>query len=137
MGVEILGADVTPMQLETNEGNTNFPIEMNGKSLPNLVQEINEPTKIAPVDSLNGKNADAKDAKEVNNLDGSNMHKNAADEWPEEKKIHSFYFVRVRPSEDQQLKAKIAEADEKLQKIHNNRFDIINKLKEKRVCLLS
>ena len=132
MGVEILGADMTPKQVEANEGKGNFPSEMDGKSFSNLGQELNEPTKTGATDTLNGTNGKAK---EGDNMDSSNIPKDAADEWPAPKQIHTFYFIRICSYENPQLKTEIAKAETDLRKKIDTRSEIIDQLKEKRVRL--
>lgn len=127
MGVEILGADVTPKQVEASEGNANFHTEMNGKQSSNFA-EINEPTKTGSVD-LNGTIGKAKEA---DNPVSSNTPKDAVDEWPAPKQIHTFYFIRVRSYEDPKLKTKLGDADKDLQRMNRSRAEIIEALKEKR-----
>ncbi|XP_073126701.1 proton pump-interactor 1 isoform X1 [Henckelia pumila] len=62
----------------------------------------------------------------------SNVPKDAVDEWPEPKQVHSFYFVRYRAFEDQNLKNKLDLADKELQKKNQERLKLIEKLKAKR-----
>ncbi|KAI7737027.1 hypothetical protein M8C21_007527 [Ambrosia artemisiifolia] len=58
--------------------------------------------------------------------------KDAVDEWPEEKKFHSLYFVKYRTVEDQALKAKLDQADKDLKKLNLARDPITEKLRAKR-----
>ncbi|XP_073025999.1 proton pump-interactor 1-like isoform X2 [Primulina eburnea] len=62
----------------------------------------------------------------------SSAPKDAVDEWPEPKQVHSFYFVRYRAFEDPNLKNKLDLADKELQKRNQDRFQLIERLKEKR-----
>lgn len=57
---------------------------------------------------------------------------NAVDEWPEAKKFHSVYFVKYRTVEDQNLKAKLDQADKELRKLNQARDPITEKLRAKR-----
>lgn len=59
--------------------------------------------------------------------------KDAVDEWPEEKKFHSLYFVKYRTVEDQNLKAKLDQADKDLKRLNLARDPITEKLRAKRV----
>ncbi|CAA0815981.1 Proton pump-interactor 1 [Striga hermonthica] len=68
---------------------------------------------------------------EVNNVAESNFPKDAVDEWPESK-IHSFYVVRYRALEDQNLRAKLDLAEKELQKKNQARLQIVEKIKAKR-----
>ncbi|KAI3457453.1 hypothetical protein Pfo_014116 [Paulownia fortunei] len=69
---------------------------------------------------------------EVNNVSESNLPKDAVDEWPEPKQIHSFYIVRYRALEDQNLKAKLDVAEKELQKKNQARSQIVEKIRTKR-----
>lgn len=130
MGVEILGADITPKQVEANEGKTNFSTEMDCKSLSNIGQELDEPTKTGSTESSNEMSGKAKEA---DNFVSSNIPKDAVDEWPAPKKIHTFYFARVRLYEDPKLKEQIEKAEKRLETLSKDRAEIIDKkLKPKR-----
>lgn len=130
MGMEILGADITRKQIEANEGKANFSTEMDCKSLSNIGQELDEPTKTGSMESSNeisGK------AKEADNLVSSNIPKDAVDEWPAPMKIRTFYFARVRLYEDPELKDKIEKAEKRVETLSKDRAEIIDKkLKPKR-----
>ncbi|KAJ9551431.1 hypothetical protein OSB04_015476 [Centaurea solstitialis] len=58
--------------------------------------------------------------------------KDVVDEWPEEKKFRSVYFVKYRTVEDQNLKAKLDLADKELRKLNQARDPITEKLRAKR-----
>ncbi|KAL0353762.1 UNVERIFIED_CONTAM: Proton pump-interactor 1 [Sesamum angustifolium] len=70
---------------------------------------------------------------EANKVSESNLSKDAVDEWPEPKQIHSFYIVRYRALEDQKLKAKLDVAEKELQKKNQARSQIVEKIRAKRV----
>lgn len=70
---------------------------------------------------------------ELNKIPDSNLPKDVVDEWPEPTQIHSFYVVRYRAFEDQNLKAKLDLADKDLQKKNQARSQLFDKLKTKRV----
>ncbi|KAL8046568.1 hypothetical protein ABFX02_08G185800 [Erythranthe guttata] len=61
-----------------------------------------------------------------------NLPKDAVDEWPAPSQIHSFYIVKYRALEDQNLRAKLDVAENDLQKKNQARFQIFEKLKIKR-----
>ncbi|PIN03777.1 hypothetical protein CDL12_23700 [Handroanthus impetiginosus] len=69
---------------------------------------------------------------DMNKISESNLPKDAVDEWPEPTQIHSFYIVRYRTFEDQNLKAKLDVAEKELQKKNQARSQIFEKLKTKR-----
>ncbi|CAJ1957137.1 unnamed protein product [Sphenostylis stenocarpa] len=61
-----------------------------------------------------------------------NVPKDAAEEWPAPKQIHSYYFVRWRPYEDPTIKSKIDLLDKEISKKNQARFQITEALKAKR-----
>ncbi|KAA8526825.1 hypothetical protein F0562_008946 [Nyssa sinensis] len=69
---------------------------------------------------------------EGNNKPEVHFPKNAVDEWPAPKQIHSLYFIKYRSYEDSKLKAKLDQADKDIQKKTQARSQIIEKLREKR-----
>ncbi|KAJ6966434.1 proton pump-interactor 1-like [Populus alba x Populus x berolinensis] len=70
---------------------------------------------------------------EGNDVTDANLPKDAIDEWPAPKQIHSFYFVTYRQYDDPKIKSKIDQADKEIQKRNLSRFEITEKLKAKRV----
>ncbi|XP_072950824.1 proton pump-interactor BIP131-like [Typha angustifolia] len=105
MGMEIIGADIT--QAQGPEESAKF----------GLVDNKNEPTgEVAGVDHVGT----------------ANFPKDAVDEWPEPKQIHTFYFVKFRSYEDPKMKVKIEQADKDIQKKNQNRYQITEALKAKR-----
>ncbi|KAJ7014701.1 proton pump-interactor 1-like [Populus alba x Populus x berolinensis] len=69
---------------------------------------------------------------EGNDVTDANLPKDAIDEWPAPKQIHSFYFVTYRQYDDPKIKSKIDQADKEIQKRNLSRFEITEKLKAKR-----
>ncbi|KAA8523909.1 hypothetical protein F0562_010332 [Nyssa sinensis] len=69
---------------------------------------------------------------EGNHVPEANFPKDAVDEWPTAKQIHSFYFIKYRSYEDSKLKAKLEQADKDVHKKTQARSQIIEKLREKR-----
>ena len=80
-----------------------------------------------------GSHGDESAKAEVNDVADSNAPKDAAEEWPAPKQIHSFYFVRCRPYDDPSIKAKIDLLDKEISKKNQARFQITEALKAKRV----
>ncbi|KAK6157390.1 hypothetical protein DH2020_011638 [Rehmannia glutinosa] len=112
MAVEVVGTDL--------------PIIENGS-------ELNESVVNEKVDITFGTHGVDEPVKgEVNNVSESNVPKDAVDEWPEPKQIHSFYIVRYRALEDQNLKAKLDVAEKELQKKNQARLQIVEKIRAKR-----
>ncbi|KAJ8527735.1 hypothetical protein K7X08_015186 [Anisodus acutangulus] len=60
------------------------------------------------------------------------LRKDAVEDWPEPKQIHSFYIIRYRRYEDPKLKPKFDQAEKELQKMNKERYHIIEKLRAKR-----
>nr|XP_017258417.1 PREDICTED: proton pump-interactor 1-like [Daucus carota subsp. sativus] len=70
--------------------------------------------------------------KAVNNLPENGIPKNAVDEWPEPKQIHTFHLVKYRLYDDQKTKFLLDQADKELKKINQARYLITEKLRAKR-----
>ncbi|KAI9403301.1 hypothetical protein POPTR_001G399400v4 [Populus trichocarpa] len=66
---------------------------------------------------------------EGNDVTDANLPKDAIDEWPAPKQIHSFYFVTYRQYDDPKIKSKIDQADKEIQKRNLSRFEITEELK--------
>ncbi|KAH6835551.1 proton pump interactor 1 [Perilla frutescens var. hirtella] len=95
--------------------------------------ETNLTAEVEKVDIKFGSHGAEEPAKgELNKLSESNFPKDVVDEWPEPTQIHSFYVVRYRTYEDQNLKAKLDVAEKELQKKNQSRSQIFDKLKTKR-----
>ncbi|KAF7822704.1 proton pump-interactor 1-like [Senna tora] len=71
-------------------------------------------------------------AKEGNKISDSDVRKDAVEDWPAPKQIHSFYFVRFRPYEDPNMKSKIDQLDKDLSKKNQARFQLTEALRAKR-----
>ncbi|XP_020223585.1 proton pump-interactor 1 [Cajanus cajan] len=69
---------------------------------------------------------------EENNVSDANVPKDAVEEWPAPKQIHSFYFVRWRPYDDPTIKSKADQLDKEISKKNQSRFQITEALKAKR-----
>ncbi|XP_057959054.1 proton pump-interactor 1-like isoform X1 [Malania oleifera] len=125
MGVEVV-SDVAKVPMENaSEGNSSFGHEKeNGKlsQVPGVIQPIKFGSQ-GRDDQIKGQGNDVSEA---------NLPKDAVDEWPEPKQIHTFYFVRYRSYDDPKLKAKIDQADKEIHKKNQARFQIIEGLKAKR-----
>ncbi|KAF3678514.1 putative xylosyltransferase 2-like [Capsicum annuum] len=85
--------------------------------------EVNEPIKFG---SHGTKESIKEEGKKVPVI---GLRKEAAEDWPEPRKIHSFYLVRYRRFEDQNLKSKFDQAEKELQKMNQARFQLIEKLR--------
>ncbi|KAJ8471926.1 hypothetical protein OPV22_026269 [Ensete ventricosum] len=87
-----------------------------------------EPVGFGLVDNSIGANGDVK---EGDHLIDANFPKDAMEEWPVAKKIHTFYFVKYRTIENPKLKAKIDHADKEITKSTQTRLQITEALKAK------
>lgn len=70
---------------------------------------------------------------EGNKVSEVNFPKDAVDEWPAPKRIHTFYIVKYRSYEDPSIKVKIEQADKEIQRRNLAKFQITETLREKRV----
>lgn len=68
-----------------------------------------------------------------NNVSNSDVPKDAVEEWPAAKQIHSFYFVKYRSYVDPKMTAKLDLADKELQKLNKARAGVLDDLRAKRV----
>lgn len=71
--------------------------------------------------------------KEVNNLPENSIPKDAVDEWPAPKQIHTFYMVKYRLYDDQKTKARLDQADKELKKLNQARYLVTEKIRAKKV----
>ncbi|CAM8992202.1 unnamed protein product [Rhodiola kirilowii] len=62
----------------------------------------------------------------------SDGHKDAVDEWPAPRQVHSFYFIRYRPYDDIKLKAKKELIEKEVEKKTQARFQITEKIRAKK-----
>ncbi|XP_047306888.1 proton pump-interactor 1-like [Impatiens glandulifera] len=62
----------------------------------------------------------------------TSLPKDAVNDWHVPKQFHSFFFVKYRFFEDPKLKAKVEEGERKYQKLNQDRFSILDKLRAKR-----
>ncbi|KAI6690371.1 hypothetical protein NL676_027199 [Syzygium grande] len=67
-----------------------------------------------------------------NKVSEVNFPKDAVDEWPAPKRIHTFYIVKYRSYEDPSIKVKIEQADKEIQRRNLAKFQITETLREKR-----
>lgn len=122
MGVEV-EAKLVHVPVEAGSEQINL-LKENGK--PNHVSGITEPIKFGSHGTEEPKK------EEVSRIPVSNVPKDAVEDWPEPKQIHSFYTVKFRRFDDPKLKARIELAEKELQKKNQARSQIIEKLKAKR-----
>ena len=128
MGVEVVGFEMVEGPVETLTGGDKSVLheKENGKLDQGTGQ--NETIKF-------GSHGEEPIKEEENGVSDANFPKDAVDEWPAPKQIHSFYFVRYRPFDDPKIKAKIDQAAIEIEKRTQARLKITDALKAKRVSL--
>ncbi|XP_039013715.1 proton pump-interactor 1-like [Hibiscus syriacus] len=89
-----------------------------------------DPLHCVPIEVAS--NVEEPDKGEENNASDAIFPKDAVDEWPAPKQIHSFHFVRYRLYEDPAIKVKIDQADKEVQKWNKARFKLTEELKANR-----
>ncbi|KAG5414140.1 hypothetical protein IGI04_001707 [Brassica rapa subsp. trilocularis] len=122
MGVEVLhfgGFEVVPAPFEDTNGKMD---QGKGDKVSIKFGSLGEPPKKAH-ENNNNKN---------NNVLISDVPKDAAEEWPAAKQIHSFYFVKHRHFDDPKIKAKLDLAEKELEKFNKARAAVFDQLKAKR-----
>ncbi|KAJ4842593.1 hypothetical protein Tsubulata_029708 [Turnera subulata] len=125
MGVEVVGSEMAQVPIEAvSEVDSSF---LHDKENGKLEKEsgLSEPIKF-------GTHEQVPTQGEANDVADSNFPKDAVDEWPAPKQIHSFYFVRFRTYDDPKIKAKIDQADKEIQKRTQARIQLTEQLRAKR-----
>ncbi|CAH2077773.1 unnamed protein product [Thlaspi arvense] len=120
MGVEVVngGFEVAPAPFEGKP-------ETNGK-----VDQGKKGEKVSIKFGSHGE--PPKKSEESINVAISDAPKDAAEEWPAAKQIHTFYFVKYRKDEDPKIKAKLDQADKELEKLSKARGAVLDELRAKR-----
>lgn len=121
MGVEVLhfgGFEVVPAPFEVTNGKMD---QCKGDKVSIKFGSLGEPPKKAQENNNN------------NNVLISDVPKDAAEEWPAGKQIHSFYFVKHRHFDDPKIKAELDLAEKELEKLNKARAAVFDQLKAKRV----
>ncbi|XP_028792987.1 proton pump-interactor 1 isoform X1 [Neltuma alba] len=70
--------------------------------------------------------------KEGNKISDSIARKDAVEDWPAPKQIHSFYLVKFRPYDDPNIKSRLDQLDKEISKKNQTRFQLTEALKAKR-----
>ncbi|KAG2405216.1 Proton pump-interactor [Vigna angularis] len=68
-----------------------------------------------------------------NAVPNSNVPKDAAEDWPTPKQIHSYFFVRFRPYDDPIIKANLDKLDKEMSQKNQARIQVTNALRAKRL----
>lgn len=126
MVVEIMGAE-----LPQGQAKDGVPLNIDDVK-PNQGSEYEEPIKFGAVDGSHGMSNWPSKGDSDPSADAK-FPKDAVDEWPAPKQIHSFYFVRFRSYEDPKLKAKTDQAEKEIEKKNQARSQLTDTLRAKRV----
>lgn len=137
MGVEVVGFETVeaPVEIVASSVRDNVTEEKeNGK-----VDEASPPKKSHEPIKF-GSHVDEPVKKEANGVassDAANFPKDAADEWPAQKQVHSFFLVRFRQYDDPKIMSKLDQAALETEKRNQARFKITEQLKAKRVSFVN
>ncbi|KAG4149787.1 hypothetical protein ERO13_D05G355100v2 [Gossypium hirsutum] len=123
MGVEVVDSGLAQLSIDkVTEVDKSF-LHENGKL-------DKDPVYNNPIDV--DSHSEEPDKEEKNGASDPDFRKDAVDEWPAPKQIHSFHFIRYRFYEDPAIKAKLDQADKEIQKWKKARFKLTDELKAKR-----
>ncbi|KAE9590623.1 putative proton pump-interactor [Lupinus albus] len=125
MALEVVGFEMVqgPVENDAERGKSVLHEKDNGKL--EQASGVGEPIKF-------GSHGDESVEGDVKDVSDATVPKDAVEEWPAPKQIHSFYFVRCRPYEDPNLKSKIDLIDKEMNKKSQARFRVTEALKAKR-----
>ncbi|XP_010433357.1 PREDICTED: proton pump-interactor 1 isoform X2 [Camelina sativa] len=120
MGVEVVngGFEVAPAPFEGKPDKNGKPDQVKGDKVSIKFGSHGEPPKKAEETNNKVLNAD--------------VPKDAAEEWPAARQIHSFYFIRYHSLKDPKMKAKLEAAEKELEKLNKARGAVLNDLRAKR-----
>lgn len=76
---------------------------------------------------------EAEVAPDSNAAPDADVPKDAVEDWPAPKQIHSFYFVRFRPYDDPIIKANLDKLDKDMSQKNQARIQVTDALRAKRV----
>ncbi|KAB2032703.1 hypothetical protein ES319_D05G394200v1 [Gossypium barbadense] len=123
MGVEVVDSGLAQLSIDkVTEVDKSF-LHENGKL-------DKDPVYNNPIDV--DSHSEEPDKEEKDGASDPDFRKDAVDEWPAPKQIHSFHFIRYRFYEDPAIKAKLDQADKEIQKWKKARFKLTDELKAKR-----
>ncbi|KAJ1377079.1 hypothetical protein SESBI_49256 [Sesbania bispinosa] len=125
MAVEVAGFETVQGPLENSAEGDKFVSHENENG--KLEQD---PGSAKPIETGLDGNEPAK--AKGNNVSNSSAPKDAVEEWPAPKQIHSFYFVRFRPYDDPNIKSKIDKLDKEINQKNQARLQVTEALRAKR-----
>jgi hypothetical protein len=123
MGMEVVGTEAAPAEVKITDGEVNLFQENESKA---TAKEREEAVLFGSDNSTATANGAA---------NGADLAppKDAEEDWPEARKTHSFFFVKIRLLEDPKLKMKIDQAEKDFQKKIQARSQIFEAIKAKKV----
>ncbi|KAK7313040.1 hypothetical protein VNO77_37386 [Canavalia gladiata] len=126
MSVEVVGFEMVEGPVEnSDEGEKSISQENENEKLEQDAG-AEEPIKF-------GSHEDEESAKaEENVVSDSNVPKDAVEEWPAPKQIHSFYFVRFRTYDDPNIKPKLDKLDREISQRNQVRIQLTDAVRAKR-----
>ncbi|KAK4285944.1 hypothetical protein QN277_002569 [Acacia crassicarpa] len=121
MAVEVAGFEMVQGPLE--KGAEGEKVVLPGKENGHLEKdpEVAESIKLGSYED--------EPTKEGNEISDSSARN---EDWPAPKQIHSFYFVKFRPSEDPNIKSRVDQLDIEISMQNKTRFEFIEAIKAKR-----
>uniref|UniRef100_A0A0E0M050 Proton pump-interactor 1 n=2 Tax=Oryza punctata TaxID=4537 RepID=A0A0E0M050_ORYPU len=122
MGMEVVGTEAAPAEVKVTDGEVNLFQENESKA---TAKEREEAVLFGSDNSTATTNG------ATNGADLA-PPKDAEEDWPEARKTHSFFFVKIRSLEDPKLKVKIDQAEKDFQKKIQARSQIFEAIKAKK-----
>ncbi|XP_027354487.1 proton pump-interactor 1-like isoform X2 [Abrus precatorius] len=129
MAVEVVGFEMVEGPVDNNaEGDKSVSQE-------NVSEKLEQDAGVAEPIKF-GSHGDESAKEEGNVVSDSNapkdVPKDAVEEWPAPKQIHSFYFVRFRPYDDPNIKAKLNKLDKEISQKNQVRIKLTESIRAKR-----
>ncbi|XP_052167505.1 proton pump-interactor BIP103 [Oryza glaberrima] len=122
MGMEVVGTEAAPAEVKVTDGEVNLFQENESKATAKEREEA----------VLFGSDNSTATANGASNGADLAPPKDAEEDWPEARKTHSFFFVKIRLLEDPKLKMKIDQAEKDFQKKIQARSQIFEAIKAKK-----
>ncbi|CAL0310156.1 unnamed protein product [Lupinus luteus] len=125
MALEIAGFEVVQGPVENDAERVKSVLHEKDNGKLEQAQGVGEPI-------IFGSHGDESAKGDVKEASDATVPKDAVEEWPAPKQIHSFYFIRCRPYDDPNIKSKIDQIDKEMNKKSQARFQVTEALKAKR-----
>uniref|UniRef100_A0A0D9XCQ7 Proton pump-interactor 1 n=1 Tax=Leersia perrieri TaxID=77586 RepID=A0A0D9XCQ7_9ORYZ len=121
MGMEVVGTEPAPAEVKIADGEVNLFQENESKAAKEREEAV-----------LFGSDKSTAVANGAVNAADLAPPKDAKEDWPEARKTHSFFFVKIRSLEDPKLKEKLDQAEKDFQKKIQARSQIFDAIKAKK-----